>query len=84
MVCYASTSLCHSVEEQTLQDKMQADHHGDDFDMDAASHRLNEIYERMNEVRTDAPGLHYDSCSGRTAAQLAAAAVAVSASGCKR
>jgi hypothetical protein len=40
-----------SVEEQTLQDNMQADHHDADFDMDAASHRLNEIYERMNEVR---------------------------------
>jgi hypothetical protein len=30
---------------------MQAEHHDDNFDVDAASHRLNEIYERMNEVR---------------------------------
>jgi hypothetical protein len=29
---------------------MQAEHHEADFDMDSASHRLNEIYERMNEV----------------------------------
>jgi hypothetical protein len=39
-----------SVEEQTLQDKMQAEVHPDDFDVDTASTRLNEIYERMNEV----------------------------------
>ncbi|WIA09051.1 hypothetical protein OEZ85_008465 [Tetradesmus obliquus] len=38
------------VEEQQLQDKMQADHHEAGFDMDEASHRLNEIYERMQEV----------------------------------
>jgi hypothetical protein len=30
---------------------MQADHHDATFDMDEASHRLNEIYERMQEVR---------------------------------
>jgi hypothetical protein len=42
---------CCSVEEQQLQDKMQAEHHEDGFDMDEASHRLNEIYERMQEVR---------------------------------
>eukprot|EP00775_Hariotina_reticulata_P013703 gene13703-13825_t len=38
------------VEEQQLQDKMQAEHHEDEFDMDEASHRLNEIYERMQEI----------------------------------
>lgn len=44
------SSHLRSVEEQTLQDKMQAETHPDDFDVDVASHRLNEIYERMNEV----------------------------------
>eukprot|EP00878_Enallax_costatus_P012163 GHUV01012701.1.p1 GENE.GHUV01012701.1~~GHUV01012701.1.p1 ORF type:complete len:619 (+),score=239.98 GHUV01012701.1:878-2734(+) len=38
------------VEEQQLQDSMQADHHDEHFDMDEASHRLNEIYERMQEI----------------------------------
>lgn len=47
----ASPPVLSRVEEQTLQDKMQAEHHEDGFDMDEASHRLNEIYERMNEVR---------------------------------
>lgn len=53
----AAAASCHaallgrSVEEQQLQDKMQADHHEARFDMDEASHRLNEIYERMQEVR---------------------------------
>jgi len=44
--------LALRVEEQQLQDKMQAEHHEEDFDMDEASHRLNEIYERMQEVRS--------------------------------
>jgi uncharacterized protein YabN with tetrapyrrole methylase and pyrophosphatase domain len=43
--------LPRRVEEQQLQDKMQAEHHEEGFDMDEASHRLNEIYERMQEVR---------------------------------
>lgn len=51
VLCCCCVRADPSVEEQTLQDKMQADHHDADFDMDAASHRLNEIYERMNEVR---------------------------------
>jgi hypothetical protein len=49
--CLSPSPPPHSVEEQTLQDQMQAEHHEADFDMDTASHRLNEIYERMNEVR---------------------------------
>lgn len=43
------------VEEQQLQEKMQSDHHEEDFDMDEASHRLNDIYERMQEVRSPGP-----------------------------
>jgi hypothetical protein len=59
-----------SVEEQTLQDKMQADHHDADFDMDAASHRLNEIYERMNEVGGRRGGRGGCAATGVTAAAL--------------
>jgi hypothetical protein len=48
--CAVLLPCCCSVEEQQLQDKMQAEHHEEGFDMDEASHRLNEIYERMQEV----------------------------------
>ncbi|KAF8072920.1 ABCF4 [Scenedesmus sp. PABB004] len=38
------------VEEQQLQDSMTAEEHDAVFDMDEASARLNEIYDRMNEL----------------------------------
>jgi hypothetical protein len=41
-------------EEHRLQDELAAETHAEGFDADAANHRLNEIYERMNEVRSNA------------------------------
>ena len=43
--------MLRRAEEHRLQDELSAETHEAGYDADAANHRLNEIYERMNEVR---------------------------------
>lgn len=48
---FVSLSTCRA-EEHELQEQLSAESHEaeEHFDVDAASHRLTEIYERMNEM----------------------------------